>query len=210
MADEKEEIENLKMEIEEMENLREALEERETMVEFLEREVKGMKQVNAEVDMKVRDLERKVGVLEVKEIEERSKRIRIEEELKDKVEDKKREIQGFKEKIKDLEKKILLAKKSEMEKWMNEKMKLEKALRESEDKARSMESIIHRWLLHEEAGKPERVKRTMTEKVFGALIRAVYGIHEEVKGVELQWPIVAAGSAAAIAVVIYLCFGKQR
>ncbi|OIW11080.1 hypothetical protein TanjilG_22887 [Lupinus angustifolius] len=207
------------MEIEEMENdvavmmdvaeLREALEERETMVEFLEREVKGMKQVNAEVDMKVRDLERKVGVLEVKEIEERSKRIRIEEELKDKVDDKKREIVGFKEKIKELEKKILLGKKSEMEKWMNEKMKLEEALRESEEKARSMESIIDRWL-REEAGKPERVKRTMKEKVFGAFIRAVYGIHEEVKGVELQWPMVAAGSAAAIAVVIYMCFRKQR
>ncbi|KAE9612908.1 hypothetical protein Lalb_Chr05g0211951 [Lupinus albus] len=199
----------MEMENEDVATLRDALAERESIVEFLEREVKVMKQVNAEGDMKVRDLERKVGVLEVKEIEERSKRIRVEEELKDKVDDKKREIQGFKDNIKELEKKILLAKKSEMEKLMKEKMKLEEALRDSEEKARSMESIIHRWL-REEAGKSERVKRTMKDKVFGAFIRAVYGIHEEVKGVELHWPIVAAGSAAAIAVVIFLCIGKQR
>ncbi|XP_029130461.1 peroxisomal and mitochondrial division factor 1-like isoform X2 [Cajanus cajan] len=79
--------------------LREAWEERESRMAFLEREVMGLKQANAESEMKVRSLERKVGVWEVRESEERSRRVRVEDEVREKV----AEIQALKQRILDLE-----------------------------------------------------------------------------------------------------------
>ncbi|KAL2322552.1 hypothetical protein Fmac_026931 [Flemingia macrophylla] len=79
--------------------LREVWEDRESTIAFLEREVQALKQTNAESEMRVRGLERKVGVLEVRESHERSKRVRVEEEVRD----KEREIQDLKQIIHDLE-----------------------------------------------------------------------------------------------------------
>ena len=62
--------------------------EKESRVESLENELAGLKKVKAESDVRVRDLERKIGVLETKEIEERNKRIRFEEETRDKIDEK--------------------------------------------------------------------------------------------------------------------------
>jgi len=79
------------------------LEDRERMLVFLERETKILKQLNAESEMKVRDLERRIGVLEVRESEERSKRVRVEEEMREKVGEKEKEIETLKHIINDLE-----------------------------------------------------------------------------------------------------------
>ncbi|XP_061356060.1 peroxisomal and mitochondrial division factor 2-like [Gastrolobium bilobum] len=172
--------------------LRKALDERESRVEVLEREVKGLKQVNAESEMKVRDLERKIGVLEMKETEERSKRVRVEEEMRENFDEKEREIEEFKHKIEELEN-VVMGKKIESEKWVIEKMNME-------EKTRIMElSIV----------EAEKVIRIMNEKGTNG---AVNGVHGEVKGLEVQWPVVAgsAGALAAVVAVIYFCFGKKR
>lgn len=73
----------------EVAKLRSAAEEKDRIIEGLEREVEGFKIGRAESDTKVRELERKIGALEV----------RAEMELRDKVEETEREISGLKEKI---------------------------------------------------------------------------------------------------------------
>jgi len=119
-ASKKDEIQSLKMEIEslrreaeelesEMNAAEEAgseavvlssvLEDRERMLRFLERETKTLKQMNAEGEMKVRDLERRIGVLEVRESEERCKRVRMEEEMREKVCEKEKQIERLKQRI---------------------------------------------------------------------------------------------------------------
>ncbi|TKY68731.1 Peroxisomal and mitochondrial division factor 2 [Spatholobus suberectus] len=50
------------------------------------------KVVKAGSEVSVRDLERKIGVLETKEIEEWNKRIRFKEEMRDKIGEKEKEI----------------------------------------------------------------------------------------------------------------------
>ncbi|KOM50334.1 hypothetical protein LR48_Vigan08g116100 [Vigna angularis] len=84
--------------------LRKDLGEKESLVESLEKELTALKKVKAEGAVRVRDLERKIGVLETKEIEERIKRIRFEEEMRDRVDEKEKEINGFKQKLVELEK----------------------------------------------------------------------------------------------------------
>ncbi|BAT89809.1 hypothetical protein VIGAN_06087900 [Vigna angularis var. angularis] len=84
--------------------LRKDLGEKESLVESLKKELTALKKVKAEGEVMVRDLERKIGVLETKENEERNKRIRFEEEMRDKVDEKEKEINGFKQKLVELEK----------------------------------------------------------------------------------------------------------
>ncbi|XP_047182095.1 LOW QUALITY PROTEIN: peroxisomal and mitochondrial division factor 2-like, partial [Vigna umbellata] len=118
--------------------LRKDLGEKESLVESLEKELTALKKVKAEGAVRVRDLERKIGVLETKEIEERNKRIRFEEEMRDRVDEKEKEINGFKQKLVELEK-VTAEKKSELEELVKQKLKLEEALRESEEKVAAFE-----------------------------------------------------------------------
>lgn len=154
----------------EVAELRKVLEERECKVEILEREGRMSKQGNAESEMKVRDLERKVGVLEMKAVEERSKRVRVEEEMREKVDEKEREIEELDN--------VLIENQIELEKWLKE-------------------------------------NRDLRENVRVLELSVKCGFcGEEVKGLDqLKWPVVAAGSAGAIAVVVVLIcffFGKRR
>ncbi|XP_014502931.1 peroxisomal and mitochondrial division factor 1-like [Vigna radiata var. radiata] len=72
-----------------------AEEARVDLVESLEKELTSLKKD----EVRIRDLERKIGVLETEEIEKRNKRIRFEEEMRDKVDEKEEEINGFKQKL---------------------------------------------------------------------------------------------------------------
>ncbi|KAJ1441417.1 Protein kinase domain [Sesbania bispinosa] len=95
--------------------LQKVLEERECRIEILEREGKGLKQWIAEREMKIRDLERKVVIVEMREAEERSKRVRMEEEMREKIDEKEREIEELKGEIEELEK-VVMGKNYELEK----------------------------------------------------------------------------------------------
>ncbi|ESW18350.1 hypothetical protein PHAVU_006G033700 [Phaseolus vulgaris] len=117
IQDLRKEIESLRREAEELESevnaaeeagseaaaLSSVLEDQERTLVFLERETKTLKQLNAECEMKVRDLERRIGVLEVRKSEEQSKRVRVEEEMREKVGEKEKQIETLKQRIKDLE-----------------------------------------------------------------------------------------------------------
>ncbi|KAK7300139.1 hypothetical protein RJT34_10974 [Clitoria ternatea] len=192
-------------------DLRKELAARDDKVDYLEREVAGLKKVKAESEVKIRDLERKIGALETKEIEERNKRIRVEEEMREKIDEKEREIKVLRQKVEELEK-VAAAKKSELDEVVNKKLRLEDALREAEEKAKSLESNVLQ--LREEAAEAERVIVSLNEKAVEVTIdRGVNGSHAEGKGLKLQWPVVAAGSTGAVvaaAAVIYVCYAKRR
>ncbi|RDX66066.1 Peroxisomal and mitochondrial division factor 1, partial [Mucuna pruriens] len=93
--------------------LTKVLEESERRIAFLERETRSAKQETAESEMKVRDLELKLGVVEVRESEERCKRVTVQEEMRDVVAEKDREIQALKLRIHDLEKARVLRARSD-------------------------------------------------------------------------------------------------
>ncbi|XP_062153193.1 peroxisomal and mitochondrial division factor 2 [Alnus glutinosa] len=180
----------------------------------LKREVESLKKEKLESEKRVRELERKVGVLEVKEIEEKSKKVRIEEEMRERIDEKEREIGGFRKKVEDLE--SLIAKKGvELEKWMREKLGLEALVRESEEKAKSVE--LKFFGLQKEVEEAEKVISGLKEKAVDAINGSVDGIRARVggenKGLNLDWPVVAAGSTGAIAfaaAVAYVIYVKRR
>ncbi|TXG54148.1 hypothetical protein EZV62_019404 [Acer yangbiense] len=99
-----------------------------------EKEVDTLKKEKAESEKKVRELERKVGLLEVKEIMEKSKKLRVEEEMREKIDEKDREIIVFERRVDELV--------SEMDKWKFEKKSVEETLTLSENKSKEMEFLI--------------------------------------------------------------------
>ncbi|KAL4342815.1 hypothetical protein HN51_061118 [Arachis hypogaea] len=168
--------------------LRKLLEERKTLAEVLERERKALKQENARSEMKARELERKLIVTEINEIKERSKRFRVEQSLMEKIDEKLGEIGILTEKIE----------------------KLEKALRNCEERARCME-----WVA---IGLRERVREA--ERVIGVAGldgRRGSRCGGEEEELELPpWPVVVKGLglagaiSAAVAAMIYFWFGRHK
>lgn len=61
----------------------------------------------------MRDFERKIGVLETKEVEERNKRIRVEEEMREYIDEKESKILRLRKKIAELEE-VVVGKKSKV------------------------------------------------------------------------------------------------
>ncbi|OIW04214.1 hypothetical protein TanjilG_00774 [Lupinus angustifolius] len=195
--------------------LRKVLKVKESSVENLERELEGLRKLKAENEVKARDLEKRVEVLETKEIEERNKRIRVEEELRAEIDAKEKEILGLRKKIDELDEADDAAgKKSDSEVWNTEKSILQEALRESEEKVKNLELNFAR--LRDEAGEAEKVIGSLKEKAIDIVNRDLNGTHGEEKGLtglNLQWPVVAAGSTGAViavAALSYACYAKRR
>ena len=196
--------------------LKRVLGEKGVRVESLEREVESLKNEKAESDKRVRELERKVGILEVKEIEDKSKKVRIEEEMRDRIDEKEKEIGGFRKKIRDLES-VIANNGVELEKWLKEKLGLEASLRESNEKAKATESVMLGLKL--ELEEAEKVISGLKEKAVDAINGSVNGIRKSVvggendKGLKLDWPVVAVGSTGALAIaaaVVYVIYARQR
>lgn len=125
----------------EVANWRSAAEEKDRIIEGLQREAEGFKIGRAESDVRVRELERKIGAFEVRESEARVEKVRAEKELRDKVEEKDREISGLKETIGVLESRIATVE-GELRKSNNEKKAAEDALNKCRKKAKEMESKL--------------------------------------------------------------------
>ncbi|CAH8391671.1 unnamed protein product [Eruca vesicaria subsp. sativa] len=67
------------------------------------KEVSGLSSLKEENKKRMKELETKLGALEVKELEKRNKKVGSEEEMRDKIENKEKEVDELKEKINDLE-----------------------------------------------------------------------------------------------------------
>ncbi|XP_031275676.1 peroxisomal and mitochondrial division factor 1-like [Pistacia vera] len=138
----------------EVAELKKSLGEKVVKLEGLEKEIDGLKSEKADSEKKVRELKRKVGTLEVRELEEKSKRVRVKEEMSEKIDDKEREISGFKKKVNVLE--------SELDKWKVEKKSMEGSLKESESKSKEMEAKISE--LEKEVDEAKMVISGLKEK----------------------------------------------
>ncbi|KAG6661647.1 peroxisomal and mitochondrial division factor 2-like [Carya illinoinensis] len=183
-------------------------------IENLEREVESLKKEKVESERKTRELERKVGVLEVREIEEKSKKVRIEEEMREKIAEKERELGGFRKKVQDLES-VISEKRSELEKWTREKLDLKALSRESEEKLKLMELKVVG--LQKEMEEAEKVITGLKEKAVDTISGSLNGIRESVisgekKGLNLDWPVVvgATGAIAVAAAATYVIYARRR
>ncbi|KAJ4729049.1 peroxisomal and mitochondrial division factor 2-like [Melia azedarach] len=189
----------------EVAELKKVLAENGVKLEGLEKEVDGLKKDKAESEKKVRELERKVGLLEVREMEERSKRLRVEEEMREKLDDKEKEISGFRKKVDDLE--------GELDKWKSEKNSVEQTLKESESKSDAMEEKILQ--LQKEIEEAEKVISELKDNTIDGLNGSARDLKldgyegEKTKDFNWQLPVVAVTAAAAIAAAC-ICYVKHR
>ncbi|MED6148767.1 hypothetical protein PIB30_055972 [Stylosanthes scabra] len=92
---------------------------------------------------------------------------------------------------------------------------MQEALKGSEERAKSLKSIVAR--LREAAGETEDLIKGLNQRVVEAVNGGVNGngvVAREgkvVKGLNVQWPMVAAGSTVVlVAVVICVFYGKRR
>ncbi|XP_044504119.1 peroxisomal and mitochondrial division factor 1-like [Mangifera indica] len=190
--------------IAEVAELKTNLREKVVKLEGLEKEIDGLKSEKADSEKKVRELERKIGTLEVRELEEKSKRVRVEEELREKIDEKESEISGFKKKVKDLE--------SELDKWKVEKKSVEGSLKESVSKSKEMEVKISE--LEKEIEKAKAVISGLKEKTLDGFNGNVRDFKPSVddgrKSLNLQWPIVAATASVLAVAVVGVCYARRR
>lgn len=196
----------------EVAELKGVLVEKGAKIESLESEVESLKTEKAEGEKRVRELERKIGVLEMKEIEEKSKKIRAEEEMREQIEEQERQIVQLKKVVVELESQVSETG-VEAEKWVKEKLGVEAKLKDSEERAKAMESKVH--LLQKEVETAETVIRDFkdkTVKVVNGAVDEIFGEEEE-KRLNLQWPVIAAGSVGAVvagAAVIFVLYGRRQ
>ncbi|GKV15481.1 hypothetical protein SLEP1_g26268 [Rubroshorea leprosula] len=188
--------------------LKKELREKGLKIEDLERGIESLKKAKAESEKKMRELERKMGVLEVREMEGKSKKLRAEEEIRDRIDEREREISVFKKKVEELE---IVVKETgvELQKWETEKQTIERELRESENKARAMEGKILQ--LQNEVEEAEKVIVDLKEREVGKARNIPESICDAEK--ELNLPIMAAGSIGAalvFSVAFYLCSGRRQ
>ncbi|RYQ84121.1 hypothetical protein Ahy_B10g103048 [Arachis hypogaea] len=112
----------------------------------------------------------------------------VEEELKEKIQEKEKEVLELRQKIKEIES-FVNSKSSDMEEWVKEKLSLQEALKKSEEREKSLELFC--CLIE---GR---------NRVNGNGVIARDG--KWVKGLNVQWPVVVIGSTVVAAtVVIYL------
>ncbi|XP_039066540.1 peroxisomal and mitochondrial division factor 1-like [Hibiscus syriacus] len=163
--------------------LKKELEEKATVIESMEKEMVELKKEKMEIEMKERDLERKLGVLQVREIEERSKNIRTEEKMKEKINELQRKVEALEGEAKRTSVEL---EKTTAEKW------------EFEERAKLLE--FNMWELKDvvERKTSEAIKGRWRDKGF--------------KGWLFRVPVMKAGSAVVLlfaASVAYL-FHRKR
>ncbi|XP_015949957.1 peroxisomal and mitochondrial division factor 2-like [Arachis duranensis] len=185
------------------------LPEMESKVKLMEREVKFLKKDKSKSEEKIRNSEKKIGALEKKDIDERNKWTSVEEELREKIQEKENEVLELGQKTKEVES-FANSKSSDMEEWVKEKLSLQEALKKSEEREKSLELFVAR--LKEEAGVAENMIIGLNQKVDtvnGGVNgnRVIARDEKRVKGLNVQWPVVAAGSTVvAAAAVIWFYF----
>lgn len=196
----------------EVAELKTLVEEKGKRVDGLEREMEILKKGKAESEMKVRDLERKIGILEVRETEGKSEKLRVEMELKEKIGEKEKEIGELKDKVESLES-TLKREALQLEKWKKEKSCADDALNESEKKVNEMGSKL--LDLQGELERAENVISELKERAMETINGTINGLTGITgvcdKGLKVQWPLVAVGSAGAVAVMAataYICYTR--
>ncbi|GMI99297.1 peroxisomal and mitochondrial division factor 2 [Hibiscus trionum] len=165
--------------------LKRGLEDKALVIERLRSEIAELRKEKVKAEKKGRELETKIGILEVRVKEERGKKTRVQEEMKERIIE-------FEKKIRDLE--------DEVAKTGDELKRSKQIKRQCEEEVMGLEK------------KMLEFKDTVDDKTFeAALSGKARDIGCEDKG--LNVPIVAAGTVAAIVVaaaVANRCLIKGR
>ncbi|KAJ0083421.1 hypothetical protein Patl1_31153 [Pistacia atlantica] len=131
----------------------------------------------------------------MRELEEKSKRVRVAKEMREKIGDKERHISGFKKTVNVLE--------SFLDKWKVEKKSVEGSLKESESKSKEIEAKISE--LEKEIDEAKTVISGLKEKTLDRFNGNVRDFKPSVddgwKKSNLQWLVVAA-TAYVVAVAV--------
>ncbi|XP_039058807.1 peroxisomal and mitochondrial division factor 2-like [Hibiscus syriacus] len=136
-------------------DLKRGLEEKEAVIESLEKEMDDLKKEKMEIERKERDMERRLGILQVREIGERSRNVRTEEEMKEKID-------GLQKKVEALE--------AEAARTGLELEKTNAETLEFEERALMLEFNISELKKVVERKKSEGNKETSTVKAFKACL----------------------------------------
>ncbi|CAN6823298.1 unnamed protein product [Brassica oleracea] len=192
--------------------LKKELSEKVESFERFEKEAEGLRKARGEVEKKGRDLERKVGVLEVRLMEERSKKVRAEEEMREKGNQKEVEMEELKRKVSDFEMGLVKGV-LEMESCEFEKKRAVEAL--SELKKREMELELRKEELLKKVEEGEKTLLVLNERIMEEPttngVRDIKDCDQECS--QLQWPVAAAGSVGALglvaATVFVVCYSKR-
>ncbi|XLR68520.1 hypothetical protein HN51_015572 [Arachis hypogaea] len=131
-------------------------------------------------------------------------KFKVEEELREKIQEKKKEGLELGQKTKEMES-FANSKSSDMEEWVKEKLNLRKALKKSDEREKSLKLFVAQ--LKEEAGVAENVIRGLNQKVDtvnGGVNgnRVIARDGKRVKGLNVQWPVVAVGSTVVAAAAV--------
>ncbi|CAN6573875.1 unnamed protein product [Malus baccata var. baccata] len=197
----------------EVAELKRVLGEKGEKIDSLEKELESLKKAKADSEKRIRELERKIGVLEVKETEEKSKKIRVEEEMRERLDEKESELSLFKKKVEDLES-VIVKNNAELGKRVSEKLNVEAALRESEDKCRGMEMKLGK--LQKDVLDAEKVINGLKERTVGEIngtVNEVKEISRETESKGLSLPVVAGSTGVVVATaaaVVYVLYVRQR
>ncbi|KAM1240491.1 hypothetical protein ACFX2I_046042 [Malus domestica] len=197
----------------EVAELKRVLGERGEKIDSLEKELESLKKAKADSEKRIRELERKIGVLEVKETEEKSKKIRVEEEMRERLDEKESELSLFKKKVEDLES-VIVKNNAELGKRVSEKLNVEAALRESEDKCRGMEMKLGK--LQKDVLDAEKVINGLKERTVGEIngtVNELKEISRETESKGLSLPVVAGSTGVVVATaaaVVYVLYVRQR
>ncbi|XP_059664923.1 peroxisomal and mitochondrial division factor 2 [Cornus florida] len=225
--------EEAKLEVSELkravEELRRSDSENGLKVEVLEKERNLLLErvgKEAENESQIRDLEKKIETLEARESTQNVERIKIEEEARGMIDERESEIRQLKKWVEELDSKGLKSGleierlKKEKEELQIMKNELEALLKKSDRKTKEMESKIEKLEKELEAAEQMMIsglKAKSAEGVNGkAVVMDEVVIEEGQKGsmglLKQQWPMLAAstGAIAAVAVVCYLRYGRQR
>lgn len=210
----KREIEELrKSEVSKSVSLEAIERERNLLLEKITKDGEGVKESNS----RIRDLEKKIEALEMRDSGYKTEKIRVEEEMKGKIEERDLKIRNLQSLVDDLEA-VLERSNKEREELEIVKNELEALLKKSERKVKEMESKM--GLLHKELEGSEKMINGLKEKkaidgINGddvVIERGIVGDDDKgFMGFNLEWPLMAASAGAiALLAVVYLHHVRQR
>lgn len=209
----KREIEELrKSEVSKSVSLEAIERERNLLLEKISNDSEGVKESNS----RIRDLEKKIEALEMRDSGYKSEKIKAEEEMKEKIEERDLKIRTLQSSVDDLEA-VLERSNKEREELEIVKNELEALLKKSERKVKEMEGKM--GLLHKELEGSEKMISGLKEKAADGMNgddvvigRGIVGDDEKgFLGFNLEWPLMAASAGAiALFAVVYLHHVRQR
>ncbi|KAJ4959292.1 hypothetical protein NE237_026403 [Protea cynaroides] len=205
---------NKEVKIEELEK------EKASLLERMEREVVELKKSKSASEIRNRELEEKLSLMEAMEIDNRNQGSKREEEAKAKTSEKDGKILQLQKAIKGLESKVV-EDSSALQKLKNEKDEiekhkyyLEKAMEHSQEKLMEIEAKANR--LESELESSEKSVGNFKEQNDNYTAMATdldaADAEKDSKGMRLQWQMAVActGIVAATATLLYLSFARQR